>query len=112
VSEEARAAIAAANAERQRAGAPVLRHSMALHVGSVLYGNIGSAKRLDFTTIGPAVNLTARLETLARDLGRELLVSATFAAHSPQMLVSLGSFELRGIGAPHEVFAPPDDPAA
>jgi adenylate cyclase len=112
VSEEARAAIAAANAERQRAGTPVLRHSMALHVGSVLYGNIGSAKRLDFTTIGPAVNLTARLETLARDLGRDLLVSATFAAHSPQTLVSLGSFELRGIGTPQEVFAPPDDVAA
>jgi adenylate cyclase len=111
VSAEARAAIAAANAERQRAGAPVLRHGMALHVGSVLYGNIGSAKRLDFTTIGPAVNLTARLETLARDLGRDLLVSAQFAAHSPQTLVSLGTFELRGIPAPQEVFTPPDDVA-
>jgi adenylate cyclase len=106
VSEEARAGIAAANAERQTAGEPLLRHAMALHVGSVLYGNIGSAKRLDFTTIGPAVNLTARLETLARDLGRDLLVSARFAAHSPETLVSLGTFELRGIRAPQEVFAP------
>jgi adenylate cyclase len=106
VSEEARAGIAAANAERQTAGEPLLRHAMALHVGSVLYGNIGSAKRLDFTTIGPAVNLTARLETLARDLGRDLLVSARFAAHSAETLVSLGTFELRGIRAPQEVFAP------
>lgn len=106
VSEEVRAAIAAANAERERAGEPVLRHSMALHVGSVLYGNIGSAKRLDFTAIGPAVNLTARLESLARDLGRDLLVSATFASHSPAPLVSLGTFDLRGIAAPQEVFAP------
>ncbi|MGH6919819.1 MAG: adenylate/guanylate cyclase domain-containing protein [Geminicoccaceae bacterium] len=106
VSEEARASIAAANAERQSAGGPVLRHGMALHVGSVLYGNIGSAKRLDFTTIGPAVNLTARLETLARDLGRDLLVSARFAAHSPETLVSLGTFRLRGIRTPQEVFAP------
>jgi adenylate cyclase len=105
VSDEIRAGIAAANAERERAGEPVLRHAMALHVGSVLYGNIGSAKRLDFTTIGPAVNLTARLESLARDLGRDLLVSATFAAHSPG-LVSLGTFALRGIAAPQEVFAP------
>jgi adenylate cyclase len=79
---------------------------MALHVGDVLYGNVGSAKRLDFTTIGPAVNLTARLETLARDLGRDLLVSARFAAHSPKTLVSLGTFQLRGIRAPQEVFAP------
>jgi adenylate cyclase len=112
VTEEARAGIAAANARRERAGEPVLRHAVALHVGSVLYGNIGSAKRLDFTTIGPAVNLTARLETLARDLGRDLLVSARFAAHSPEALVSLGTFELRGISGPQEVFAPPRDPAA
>jgi adenylate cyclase len=106
VSEEARAGIAAANAERQSAGEPVLRHSMALHVGDVLYGNIGSTKRLDFTTIGPAVNLTARLETLARDLGRDLVVSAKFAAHSPEALVSLGTFRLRGFRAAQEVFAP------
>jgi len=106
VSEETRAGIAAANAERQSVGEPLLRHGMALHVGDVLYGNIGSAKRLDFTTIGPAVNLTARLETLARDLGRDLLVSARFAAHSPKTLVSLGTFQLRGIRAPQEVFAP------
>jgi adenylate cyclase len=112
VCEEVRAGLAAANAERERAGEPLLRHAMALHVGSVLYGNIGSAKRLDFTTIGPAVNLTARLESLARDLGRDLLVSAQFARHSPQKLVSLGSFELRGIAAPQEVFAAADDPAA
>jgi adenylate cyclase len=106
VSEEARAAIAAANAERQRAGEPLLRHAMALHVGDVLYGNIGSAKRLDFTTIGPAVNLTARLETLARDLGRDLVVSARFAAHSPETLASLGTFRLRGFREAQEVFAP------
>jgi adenylate cyclase len=106
VSEEARAGIAAANAERQSAGEPVLRHSMALHVGDVLYGNIGSARRLDFTTIGPAVNLTARLETLARDLGRDLVVSARFAAHSPEPLESLGSFRLRGFREMQEVFSP------
>jgi adenylate cyclase len=112
VSEEARAAIAAANAERQSAGEPLLRHSMALHVGDVLYGNIGSAKRLDFTAIGPAVNLTARLETLARDLGRDLVVSARFAGHSPEPLDSLGTFRLRGFRAPQEVFAPRATPAA
>jgi adenylate cyclase len=106
VSEETRAGIAAANAERQSVGEPLLRHGMALHVGDVLYGNIGSAKRLDFTTIGPAVNLTARLETLARDLGRDLLVSARFAAHGPETLVSLGTFRLRGFREMQEVFAP------
>src|ERR671919_967657 len=106
VSEEALAGIAAANAERQSAGEPVLRHSMALHVGDVLYGNIGSTKRLDFTTIGPAVNLTARLESLARDLGRDLVVSARFAAHCPSPLAPVGTFPLRGFRVPEEVFAP------
>jgi adenylate cyclase len=66
----------------------------------VLYGNIGSSGRLDFTAIGPAVNLTARLESLARDLGRDLVLSAAFA--------SLGRFELRGFRDPVEVFAPRD----
>ena len=67
------------NAERAERGEPRLRYGLALHLGEVLYGNIGSAGRLDFTTIGPAVNLTARLETLARDLGRDLVASAAFA---------------------------------
>ena len=101
-----RAGMAAANAERQEAGRPVLHYGMALHLGDVLYGNIGSAGRLDFTTIGPAVNLTARLETLARDLGRDLVVSASFAAHCPSPLASIGSFPVRGFREPQEVFAP------
>jgi adenylate cyclase len=101
---EAREALATANAER--GDGPVLRQGMALHLGSVLYGNIGSAGRLDFTAIGPAVNLTARLETVARDLGRDLVVSAAFAAQSDAGLDSLGTFALRGFREPQEVFAP------
>jgi adenylate cyclase len=100
---EARAALADANAGRD---GPALRQGMALHLGSVLYGNIGSAGRLDFTAIGPAVNLTARLESLARDLGRDLVVSAAFAARSAQRLEPLGTFELRGFREPQQVFAP------
>jgi adenylate cyclase len=103
---DARAGIAAANAERRESGGSDLRHGMALHLGDVFYGNIGSAGRLDFTAIGPAVNLTARLENLARDLGRDLVVSARFAGHSPEVLESLGTFQLRGFREPQEVFAP------
>jgi adenylate cyclase len=77
----------------------------------VLYRNIGSTGRLDFTTTGPAVNLTARLETLARDLGRELVASAAFARHCPDALTSFGSFRLRGFREPQEVFAPASDPS-
>jgi adenylate cyclase len=108
IADEARAALAQANAER---GEPRLRYGLALHLGEVLYGNIGSTGRLDFTTTGPAVNLTARLETLARDLGRELVASAAFAGQCPEPLTSLGSFRLRGFRAPQEVFAPVHDRA-
>jgi adenylate cyclase len=101
---KARLALAAANAERPEG--PLLRQGMALHLGEVLYGNIGSAGRLDFTAIGPAVNLTARLETVARDLGRDLVVSAEFAAHCPEGLHPLGKVALRGFREPQHVFAP------
>jgi adenylate cyclase len=106
---EARAALTEANAERSARDEPELRYGLALHLGEVLYGNIGSAGRLDFTTIGPAVNLTARLETLTRDLGRDLVASSAFARHCPEALHSLGTFHLRGFQAPQEVFAPIDD---
>ena len=108
---EVRAALAQANAERAARNEPELRYGLALHLGEVLYGNIGSAGRLDFTTIGPAVNLTARLETLARDLGRDVVASTAFARHCPDALKSLGSFQLRGFRAPQEVFAPAGGPS-
>jgi adenylate cyclase len=106
---EAGAALAETNAERAERGEPGLRYGVALHLGEVLYGNVGSTGRLDFTTVGPAVNLTARLETLARDLGRDLVVSAAFAQYCPESLTSLGSFRLRGFRDPQEVFALADD---
>ena len=105
-----RAALAQANAQRAARDEPQLRHGLALHLGEVLYGNIGSAGRLDFTTIGPAVNLTARLETLARDLGRDFLASVAVARHCPEALESIGSFQLRGFRAPQEVFIPSGEP--
>ena len=60
-----------------------LRFGLALHVGEVMYGNIGSGNRLDFTCIGPAVNLAARLEKLAARLQRTIILSAEFARHCP-----------------------------
>jgi adenylate cyclase len=108
---DAGAALAQTNAERAGTGEPRLRYGLALHLGDVLYGNIGSAGRLDFTTIGPAVNLTARLGTLARDLGRDLVASAAFARRCAGVLTSLGSFQLRGFREPQEIFAPTGDPA-
>ncbi len=83
-----------------------LRCGMALHLGEVLYGNIGGASRLDFTTIGPAVNLAARLEPLSRDLDRAILTSAAFADHCSAELTSLGAFSIRGFTEKVEIFTP------
>jgi adenylate cyclase len=72
---------------------------LALHLGEVLYGNVGAADRLDFTIIGPAVNEVARIETLCEPLGRNVLVSAELAAAAGQdfRLVPLGRHRLRGV---------------
>ncbi len=70
-------------AECQGAGADrILTADIALHKGQVLYGNVGTAQRLDFTVIGPAVNEAARLEGLCRDLGTNLLISSSFHAEA------------------------------
>lgn len=102
-------AVKAANVNRRTAGAPEIHFGVALHLGEVYYGNIGSPDRLDFTVIGPAVNHAARLERLASELGRDLLTSASFAAAARDPLESLGRYELRGVAEPQEVFAPPSD---
>ena len=81
---------------------------VALHIGSAIYGNIGAADRLDFTAIGPAVNLVSRLEGLCRPLGKTVLVSGALAAETDAPLIALGTHELRGIASPCAVFTLPD----
>ena len=83
-----------------------LRIGLALHVGELAYGNIGGAHRLDFTAIGPAVNLASRLEGLTSKLGRPLVLSEELAGISSRPTEELGTFELKGIAAPVRVFAP------
>ena len=77
---------------------------LALHVGQVLYGNIGGGNRLDFTCIGPAVNLAARLEKVAAQLGQTIVASAEFAGHMPRDFTPLGEFAVAGFAAPQAVF--------
>jgi adenylate cyclase len=96
------------NGAREAEGKPPIRYGVALHIGDVMFGNIGAPDRLDFTVVGPAVNLTVRIEGLTPVLGRRLLVSAEFARVAGRPLVSLGQFELRGFDAPHEVFGLPE----
>src|SRR5216684_2660199 len=104
--ERAQAALIDENRRRQDAGLARIDYGLALHVGDVLYGNIGSDTRLDFTVIGPAVNLTARIESMCRQLGRPLLLSADFVRAARISAESLGAFALKGVGAEQEIFAP------
>ena len=104
----ARAGIGHLHAMRQAQGLPPLPFGAALHLGEILWGNIGAADRLDFTAIGPAVNLVSRLEGLCRPLGRSVLVSGAVAAETTTPLVPLGQHVLRGIAAPCAVFTLPD----
>jgi adenylate cyclase len=98
----------ARNAARLAAGVPVVTVDLALHVGDVLYGNVGAADRLDFTVIGPAVNEVARIEALCEPLGRAVLASAEFVAAAEgagDRLESLGRYALRGVSEVKEIFA-------
>jgi adenylate cyclase len=97
--------------ERRAAGKEDCRCGIALHVGDVMYGNIGAADRLDFTVIGPAVNLVSRIEALSRDLAVPLVYSAAYAAHWPGASRSLGFHALKGFDEPEEVFTAADPEA-
>jgi adenylate cyclase len=106
---DARAAMGKLNSERAARGEEALGFGIALHAGDVMYGNIGAANRLDFTVIGPAVNLTSRLEKLCRSLGLDLLISDVFAGMCACAdYRSLGTHRLSGIPRPVEVFTVPE----
>jgi len=84
----------------------VIRCGIALHPGRVLFGNVGTESRLDFTAIGEAVNMAARLEAVAGELGRDIVVSADFMNAEGGSYGSLGHFDLKGFEGEREVFAP------
>jgi len=103
---EALAAVRELGDELAAAGEPPLQIVVALHAGTVIYGNIGAADRLDFTVIGPAVNLVSRVEAVAKTLNLPIVVSDEFARAYGGPLRSLGTHQLRGLAVPHELFAP------
>jgi class 3 adenylate cyclase len=105
----AKAGMAHLDAARGEQGLPPLPFGMALHLGEMLWGNIGAADRLDFTAIGSAVNLVARLEGLCRPLDRSVLISGAVADETTVALIPLGEHVLRGIAAPCAVFALPEE---
>lgn len=83
---------------------------IALHQGVIAYGNVGSGARLDFTAVGPDVNLLNRLEGVARSEGRDLVMSRAIAEALPGECVFLGAHATRGFEEPIDVFVP--NPAA
>jgi adenylate cyclase len=105
----ARAGMAHLNRTRNREGKRPLQFGLALHLGEMLWGNVGTADRLDFTAIGPAVNLVSRLEGLCRPLGHSVLVTGAIAAETTATLTPLGDRFLRGIAASCAVFTLPEE---
>jgi len=105
--EQALRQVDALSSRRQSLGLPVSRFYIALHLGEVLFGNIGAESRLDFTVVGPAVNEVARIEAMCRSLDQSLVISQAFAEATPgpdNRLVSLGRYALRGVTRPQELF--------
>ncbi|RXH16846.1 adenylate/guanylate cyclase domain-containing protein [Bradyrhizobium guangzhouense] len=104
---EARRAMAALNERNNGTGRAPLNYGIGVHVGDVMYGNIGSSSRLDFTVIGPAVNMASRLEALTKQVGKPVLLSRDFAELVDREfeLERVGKHAVRGFSDPIELFA-------
>lgn len=105
--EDALSGLATMNHMRRRHGQPEINFGVGLHVGQVLYGNVGAPSRLDFTVMGPAVNRTARLESLTKEAETSLLVSGDFAALLDRGAEHVGDFKVKGIAEPVAAFSVP-----
>lgn len=81
-------------------------YGLSLHLGHVAFGNIGGKRRLDFTVVGPAVNLASRLLDVAKALDSHFVVSTAFAGCSGRPMRSLGVHPVRGLDQPEEIFVP------
>lgn len=103
--QKAIAATAALNQRRAETGQPDILVDIVLHVGEVFYGNVGAARRLDFTAIGKAVNEAARMEKLCDAVGHSLLASEAFAAHVQAGFEKMGTFALKGVSVPVDIYA-------
>ena len=103
---EALANLDSLNAARAEDSKPPLAFGIGLHLGGVMYGNIGTGDRLDFTVIGPAVNLAARLASLCRELDEPVILSEYFSGACSSPLNALGAYALKGMGGEEKVFRP------
>lgn len=106
--------IGALNDRHRANGQEPVGYGLGVHLGDVMYGNIGSQTRLDFTVIGPAVNIASRLEGLTKEVGRPALFSEAFAetigGHAG--LERVGAYPVKGLAEPIAVFALPEGATA
>ena len=99
--------IADLNAKRRQQNLPTVELDVALHIGEVMYGNVGSSTRLDFTVVGPAVNEVSRMESLCDALSTHVVLSGEFvnqATHCREHFETAGLHALRGVRTPKELF--------
>ncbi|HKY94152.1 MAG TPA: adenylate/guanylate cyclase domain-containing protein [Kiloniellales bacterium] len=105
-----RAALSAAAAAQAAAKDVAFRFGIGLNWGEVVHGNVGSPTRLDFTVMGQAVNLAARIEKLTRELNRPVVCSEALAAAAGLAMDDLGRHPIAGWDEPVPVFAPALEP--
>ena len=101
---DAFASIAVVNHRRRNSGLPEIEFGLGLHIGTVTHANVGAPNRLAFNVVGPAVNKTARLQSMTKEAGVPLLLSKELAAHIRRPIRSIGHFDLRGVSGPQEMF--------
>ena len=95
------------NTNRSGDGKRELGFGIGLHMGDVMYGNIGTAERIEFTVIGAAANEAARIESLTKEVGRRFLISEDVARNLAGDWKSIGKHALRGVGNEIEIFTDP-----
>jgi len=106
---DAFASMAVVNHRRRRSGQPLIEFGLGLHVGSVIHANVGSPDRLSFNVVGPAVNMTARIQEMTKAIGVPLLMSSEFARMVKRPLRHVGRYDLRGIARTSELFTLPEE---
>jgi adenylate cyclase len=94
------------NIERATKDQPLVEYGLGLHIGDVMYGNIGVPERLEFSVVGPAANEAARLESLTKEVGHKVVVSDDFARNITGGWISLGQKNLKSVGGPMKLFNP------
>lgn len=99
--------LAATNGRRRAMEQPEVDFGLGLHIGEVMYGNIGIPERVEFSVTGPAANEVARIEGLTKEVGERVLVSGAFARHLDLDWRPFGTHILKGVATSQEVFAPP-----